>query len=92
MSCYVTEDVYSLTKSTLLYAACEALVKVIAEHGNVLIVENEEKVRFPVLRSLVTDNPISDIKTTTPPLTKTVSATPRRKRAIPPGPNNLFNS
>ncbi|WP_430900535.1 MULTISPECIES: hypothetical protein [unclassified Paraflavitalea] len=89
----VIERVVSVAKAGRVYAEAGTVVKLIADHGNVLIVEDGNGQRFPVARSkidteekpesfsLPISNPIPEEKPA-PVLPKTVlpkKATPRKK-------------
>lgn len=97
---YLLQDSRSIFRRDHIYARAGAPVTIIAEHGNVLIVEDEKKVRFPVLRSIVSHDPISEPEitetvainpVTVPSPTKTVkSETTRKSKSVPPAQQNLF--
>lgn len=95
---YLTEDARSITRRDHIYARAGAPVTIIAEHGTVLIVEDERKVRFPVLRSIVSQDPISEPEITEPVIdvpipspTKAVkSETTRKSKSVPPAQQHLF--
>lgn len=94
---FLLTDATSNTRRDHIYARAGAPVTIIAEHGTVLIVEDERKVRFPVLRSIVSQDPISEpeitepVTTPVPSPTKAVkSVTTRKSKSVPPAQQHLF--
>jgi hypothetical protein len=55
---FLLQQVASISRGNI-YAREGEPVTIIAEHGTVLIVARTDGFRFPVLRSLVSDDPIS---------------------------------
>lgn len=78
------------------YATQGQMVKLIAEHGNVCVVENNEGFRFPILTALITTEKIIP-KPAAPSTAATASnqsiinkRVPVQKKAAPINQPNLF--
>lgn len=97
---YLLDDIYCSHQRTR-YGSRGDPVTIIADHDNVLIVEDNKGKRFPVPRSSVTENLISEtkepesvIKEPDPVIPSPKKAAPppptKRKRSGPPEQTNLF--
>lgn len=78
---YLLQDAVSRSRRDYIYARAGTPVTIIADHGNVMIVEDSEALRFPVARSLLSADPVKTehIPTVTPSPTKTYPSAKKRK-------------
>ena len=78
------KDVVSHSKKNVVYGKVGDEVKIIADYGNVLIVEND-KGRFPCKAENISEKPLTDLK----PITNQVQVK-TAKRQKPAPLNKLF--